>query len=312
MIKKTLRRVLPERTYRMLSQLKHGVVLFPARGLAGLIRAVPGRFPVTVKEDLDIVKKLDYGGCDIYLNIQSSIEYNTRLHSCDKEPETVGWIETFFQEGDTLYDIGSNVGVYSLVASKFYSGRLTVFAFEPAFPNFVQLCKNVLLNSCQGSIVPLQIGLSDKTRMDVFNYDNLVPGGALHALGDPIDYKGERFDPVFTVRVLAYRMDDLIQEFDLPVPSGIKLDVDGIELAVLRGAKQTLSNPLVKTIILEVDEEDDEADEIVGFLADRGLEFQAKHKCLVDVVTGPLSTVYNYIFHRPATCTCPSCESHRG
>lgn len=165
------------------------LIEFPDQALIFMIKALPDRDLLNIKEHLDIVKKMDYKRIDIFLNVDSHIEYNTRMYSCEKEPETINWIETFFKGGEILFDIGANVGVYSLVASKFYNGGILVYAFEPAFPNFVQLCKNILLNDCQESIIPLQIALSDKTAINIFNYNNVTPGGALHTLGKPLIIK---------------------------------------------------------------------------------------------------------------------------
>jgi hypothetical protein len=124
------------------------------RALLLMIKALPDRDLLNIKEHLNVVRKMDYKRLDIFLNIDSHIEYDTRLHSCEKEAETIDWIATFFKEGDIFFDIGANVGAYSLVASKFYNGKIMIYAFEPGFANFVQLCKNILLNGCQESHYP--------------------------------------------------------------------------------------------------------------------------------------------------------------
>jgi FkbM family methyltransferase len=68
-----------------------------------------------------------------------------------------------------------------------------------------------------------------------------------------IDYKGDRFDPVFKLRVLAFRLDDLVKHFRIPTPNQLKIDVDGIEIKVLKGAERTLCQPSVKSVILELE-----------------------------------------------------------
>jgi len=59
-----------------------------------------------------------------------------------KEPETIEWINNF-EKKDILFDIGANVGIYSLYASK---KKIRTVAFEPAFHNFKKLKKNIKLN----------------------------------------------------------------------------------------------------------------------------------------------------------------------
>jgi FkbM family methyltransferase len=220
---------------------------------------------------------MDYERRDIFLNVDSDFEYRVRLHSCKKEPDTVQWIETFFKEGDVFYDIGANVGAYSLVAAKCFEGKVKVYAFEPAFLNFTQLCKNVLLNGSQESVVPLPIALSDKTHIANFNYRNLIPGGAVHVLGEPVDTEGNVFTPVARQPVLSYRVDDLIKHFGVRIPNHIKIDVDGTEFAVLKGMDETLNDPSVRTILLEVNASSGNEGEITGFLAKKGFAVNSKH-----------------------------------
>jgi FkbM family methyltransferase len=266
--------------------------------LVSVIKRFPDKVLLRIRSGTRIVRKMDYQQHNIFLNIESEVENAIRLHSCEKEPETVEWIQTCFKEGDIFYDIGANVGAYSLVASKYFGGKIKVYAFEPGFATFPQLCKNIFLNDCQGSITPLQIALSDKTTIDVFNYNNLTPGGALHALGEPVDHKGDVFQPVFQQPVLSYRIDDLIEQFHIPVPDHIKIDVDGIELKILKGAEETLLNPSVNSLLLELEEGDEEANKIIEFLAYKGLKFHSKHRYVYGGDTGEFSRAYNYIFRR--------------
>ncbi len=257
-----------------------------------MLRRVPDTMLITLKSNIEIVKRMDYQRSEILLAVDSDLEYISRLHSCRKEPETVEWIERFLKENDVFYDVGANVGAYSLVAAKFFKGNVKVYAFEPAFTTFPKLCKNVLINKCQESIIPLQIALSDTTTIDIFNYHNLTPGGALHALGKPVDYKGDIFTPIFKQPVLSYRIDDLINQFNVPTPNHMKLDIDGNEFKVLKGAEKTLDSPLMKSILLEIEEGNTDISRIIEFLACKGIKFHSKHG------HGPSARIYNYIFQR--------------
>lgn len=296
-MKKILRKIFSEKQYKKLTIFNKKKIF--ASFILVITKILPDRFLLIIKANANSVKKMDYEHCDIFLNIDSAIEYDIRLNSCKKEPETVEWIETFFKEGDVFFDIGANVGAYSLVASKFFNGKIAVYAFEPAFPTFPQLCKNVLLNRCQGCIIPLQIALSDKTIIDNFNYLDLIPGGACHAFGEAIDYKGDVFKPIFKQPILSYRIDDLVKQFEIPIPNHIKIDVDGIEFSILKGADETLENPLVSSILLELEEGREEAKQIIVFLSRKGFEVHSKHQYVYDGGdTGPFSKMYNYIFKR--------------
>jgi hypothetical protein len=125
-----------------------------------------------------------------------------------------------------------------------------------------------------------------------------MPGGALHALGAAVDYKGDRFQPAVRQPVLAFCLDDLIKYFDLPFPTHLKLDVDGIELCILKGAGNTLGHDTLKSVLVEVVEGDDQSRKVVATLEEAGLKFHSKHKYVYGGDTGPSSRIYNYIFRR--------------
>ena len=226
--------------------------VLPKLAAACMRRLFSTRFLVVLRERLSVVIQLDYGPSEILLSADSLMELNGRRLSCAKEPETVRWIETYVKPGDVVYDVGANVGAYSLVIDRHTGGRATVYAFEPGVPTFGQLSKNVYLNSCQKRIIPLCVALSNCTELSAFHYTTLMPGAAGHALGTPVDYRGRAFGALSEQPVLSYRLDDLIGVFNLKPPSHIKLDVDGIEWEILQGADATLRRPELRTIWVEI------------------------------------------------------------
>lgn len=279
-VKKLLRAVLPKEQYESLARLRRR---FPRKDpvlrMKQMIeyQALSDPALIEIKNSINLTGKMDYARHDIYLHVDSMTEYETRLHSCRKEPDTVEWIEDFMKPGDIFYDVGANVGVYSLVAAKYFAGAVKVYAFEPAFLNFSQLCRNIFLNNCQEAVVPLLVALSDKTSIDDFNFHDLVTGGSLHTLGETVDHKGEVFTPVVTQRMLSYRLDDLIEQFKIPKPSHIKIDVDGIEKAVLQGAPNTLSSSSLRSVDVELAEGDGQR-EITELLIRKGFKLDSQHK----------------------------------
>ena len=268
-------------------------------GLARSARAIlPGKVMAILRENTSLVGKLDYGPHPIWLTIESTREYGARLHSCASEPETVQWIEGFVQEGDVLLDIGANIGAYSLVAAKATGGKATIYAFEPAFANYSQMCRNIHLNGCAKSIVPLPVVLSDRTELGSFNYNNLVAGGSLHAYGEPVDFKGDVFEPVFQHTSISYRLDDFIRQFQVPAPNHIKIDVDGIEGSILKGAPETLANPSLRSMLIEAEPQRPETQELLETMKDAGFYLQAKHEHTFTDLAGAQTRAYNYIFVR--------------
>jgi len=260
-----IRRVVPRSLRYVVASLRH----------AGGRQALWDRTLLHLKANLDLTRRMDYAGNDIFLHVDSTVESVTRLHSCAKEPHTIRWIEGF-APGDVFYDVGANVGAYSLVAAKRFAGSVAVYAFEPAFVNFSQLNRNILLNGCVKTITPFAVALSDRTAVLPFNYQDVTPGGSLHALGDARDHRGTRFAPSVSQAVLSFRLDDLVRQFAIPAPSHLKIDVDGIELSVLKGAGSLLADPTLRTVLVEAQEGAAET-RIVEHLRAHGLHRLATH-----------------------------------
>jgi FkbM family methyltransferase len=73
-------------------------------------------------------------------------------------------------------------------------------------------------------------------------------------LGESVDLLSSAFTPVAKHSVLAFRLDDLIDEFRIPPPTHIKLDVDGLEYRVIAGAQRTLASAVTCDVWVEVTE----------------------------------------------------------
>lgn len=282
-MKELFRKNLGQGRYERLARLKRLILhprFIPGTTVRWLVRhhAAP-RTMLDIKNNITLVERMDYEREEILLNVDSECEFSLRTNSCKKEPDTVNWIETFVKEGDVLYDIGANVGAYSLVAAKFFQGKVKIYAFEPAIFNFSQLCRNIQLNKAQGVIIPLAVALSDETCIGEFNYHNQIPGGSLHTFGKAVDHVGNVFEPEYVQPMISYRIDDLIGQFEVPVPNHIKIDVDGIELSVLKGAEKTLTNPSLRSVLVELEQGESERS-IAAFLNEKGFELHSKYNRL--------------------------------
>jgi FkbM family methyltransferase len=192
--------------------------------------------------------RLDYPDAEILLRVTSRSERN-RLRACAKEPFTIEWIERSIAEGDVLYDIGANIGAYSLVAAKKPGGGARVFAFEPSYANLAALCANIVLNDVADQIIPLPFALSNSDAIGVLALRALEAGSARHTLEDDVASN----TAMYRQPVMTFRLDELVDRFGLPQPNHIKLDVDGGELAVLDGAARILGSPTLQSVLVEID-----------------------------------------------------------
>ncbi|MGE3274309.1 MAG: FkbM family methyltransferase [Vicinamibacterales bacterium] len=214
-------------------------------------------------------ERLDFPDAEIRMRVTSKAE-RVRLRACAKEPWTVAWIRQF-RPDEVFYDIGANVGAYSLVAAANPAGGARVVAFEPSYPNVNALCANVVLNDLASRITPLPVALADANAASVLNLIGLAPGGARHTLG--AGAPGEA-PTVYPQPVLTFRLDDLVEQAALPLPNHIKLDVDGGEFAVLGGAARVLASPGLRSVLIEISTE--LSDAVTGALEGHGLHLQSR------------------------------------
>lgn len=212
------------------------------------------------------IQRLKYKPVEVHLHVESEFE-SRRLRACRKEPWTAAWIEDSLEPGDTLYDIGANVGPFALVAAKLGRPGVRVVAVEAGATSFASLCRNIVLNGVTDTVIPLPISLGERTELSVFNYSDLTAGAAIHSLAGDSPYV--EYEPVYRQPVLTFKLDDLLERFDLPRPAHVKLDTDGSELQILRGARNALSSS-IRSLMIEMEAGD--ADRIVALLGDADFE----------------------------------------
>lgn len=176
-------------------------------------------------------------------------EYRAETYE-SKEPDTLDWLDAEFGEDDKLFDIGANIGVYSLYAAKL-SPRAKVYAFEPEAQNFAHLCRNVFANGLT-NVVPCCAALSDAEAFAEFHVSELEAGTAHHALHGPAPERIGGPRSVFRQGTLSASLDALVGRFGLPAPSLMKIDVDGHEEAILAGAKVLLKDARLRSVLVEV------------------------------------------------------------
>lgn len=217
-----------------------------------IVHLWPRRGPVPEHIDHDVVP-VDYGRAAIRIRATSKIERRRRMTACAMEPWTVAWLEREVVPGDVVYDIGANVGVFSLIAAHLLTQRGRVVAFEPGYANYARLCENLLLNGEGALILPVPLPLSDESCIGSFRYRSLEPGQSRHRLELSPPELGIEGGEGLRHDVIIARLDGLIETFDLPAPTLVKIDVDGAELHVLRGAEATFRSPALRSALIEVD-----------------------------------------------------------
>lgn len=233
--------------------------------------------PVMMKalQSFDSTGKLDFDGADIVMDVKS-VSQLSRLRSCKKEPSTIQWLLRDVRDNDVFFDIGANIGAYSLVMAKGTNKNVTVYSFEPSPNTYAVLCKNVSLNQLGEKIFPLQMAVGTEVGIQKFFLSSSVAGAAEHSLGAPIDPYGNRFVPVDVQTVVSVPMDKLKELFNVPLPTHIKIDVDGIELQILENATSVLASDRLRHILVEVYESNADCPKIVALLDKYGFKLTGK------------------------------------
>ena len=187
-----------------------------------------------------------------------------------KEPGTVAWIEEF-SAGQTLVDVGANVGMYSLCAARFRG--VQVYAFEPESQNYAILNRNIHRNGLQDRVTAFCVALSDDTRYDALYLSEFIVGGSCHTFGERVNADGKPMLPAFRQGCFATTLDAMVDEGAVPLPDHIKIDVDGIEPKVIAGARRTLSDGKVKSVLIEINSKMEEHWEIIDLMLGLGFDY---------------------------------------
>lgn len=210
-----------------------------------------------------------------------------------KEPDTIEWINSFAAQ-DIFFDIGANVGIYSIYAA---CQGIRSYSFEPESQNYATLNRNIYLNALHEKVDAFNIALSDKTCFGQLHIKQFTIGGALNNFGESINYKKEKFNPGFKQGVASFRLDDLISNFQLPIPNHIKIDVDGLESAIIAGSLQLLRYPELKTILIELNTALQADMEIIGVLENYGFKLMSRYRA-PEYDHSEFKDIYNYIFKK--------------
>ena len=210
-----------------------------------------------------------------------------------KEPETLEWIDTF-KKKSVFWDIGANIGLYSCYAVK--RADCQVYAFEPSVFNLELLAKNINLNSLSEKIAIISFPLFDSLAVKPFYMTSDEWGGAQSNFGESVNYEGLPMSSIFKYNTPGMSIDQTVSLLNLEKPNYIKIDVDGIEHLILKGATNTLQN--VESLLIEVNDNFiKQASDVKKYLTEAG--FKLKHKKHSELISkSKYSSFYNEIWVR--------------
>jgi len=171
----------------------------------------------------------------------------------DYETETVLFVAKYLRPGDEVFDIGANIGYFTLLFSSFVGVTGKVHSFEPSRREFDHLCKNVANNYCTNVLLN-QLAVSNQNGYAMLNVLDDDQFGAFNSIVDITHQKVSNAPThVETTRVIT--IDTYTDLFNSTKPSLIKIDVEGLEKQVLEGMQILLSESCAPCLILEVCED---------------------------------------------------------
>jgi FkbM family methyltransferase len=201
----------------------------PARSSASRTREVDERY-----------RPYEFAGGLIYLDVDESPAMRRRAEG-SYEPEKVAALQRLLEPGMTFVDAGSNKGDFALIAARVMRDRGRVLAFEPSPDNCRWIRASVELNGYRS------IRLFELALYDTEGHGLLYLGqwSGWHSL-EPGDAPGE------SIEVETRTLDTVLAETGDPGVDVLKVDVEGAELQVLRGAERALAGPRLVAVFVEL------------------------------------------------------------
>ncbi|MCP5095346.1 MAG: FkbM family methyltransferase [Chloroflexi bacterium] len=191
--------------------------------------------------DVQIVSGI---GAGLYLNVHGS---NPAYALGINELPVQKWLASILEPGDVVYDVGANIGFFTLLAASLVGKAGKVYAFEPVPANAQATRHNVLLNR-MAQVEVVETAVSESSGHGELMLAHYSGGSSLAVAGPPPDFKG-------TLGVDLVSIDDCLFLKKFTPPALVKIDVEGAEINVLRGMVETMREH-EPTILYEIDDGD--------------------------------------------------------
>jgi len=187
-----------------------------------LFPSYPIIYPFTEKAKLIVKRGMSGATGNLYSGLHEYYDMSFLLH--------------FLRSGDFFVDVGANIGSYTILASAHTGARS--FSIEPVPSTFSHLMQNIYVNNMSNKVKALNVATGAEKGSVNFT--------TAYDAGNHVATKDEHN----TIEVPVETLDDILK--DHSVPTLIKIDVEGFETEVIKGASNTLSNPDLKAVIIEL------------------------------------------------------------
>lgn len=235
------------------------VLHHPGGGIPGLIRFLKWQTLTRVLRDPILVVPWIKGASLAIRRGEHGLTGN--LYCTLLEFDEMGFFLSTHQEGDTFIDVGANGGSYTVLASAARGSR--VLAFEPVPETYETLVRNVQVNEVQRLVTTHSEALAD--------YEGF---GTMRVPDSPTAFLSS--EDSTSTPLAATPVTTLDQQVALDGPTFLKIDVEGGELGVIRGAREVLSDPRLLAASVEIswsgDSLSDASTQVVDGMQEVGFE----------------------------------------
>jgi FkbM family methyltransferase len=179
-----------------------------------------------------------------YLNINSKSAFERSLYFRNGDLDTFKFIKNFLRPGMVFFDCGAHIGIFSILASISVGNTGKVYAFEPTPETYKRLNENISINGL-GNINTFPLALGEKASQS-FIYRLEASNEGMNSLAK----QGEKGEEIGVCSI--YSLDQILIEKNIPIPDLVKIDVEGSEFNLFKGAKQLLASENPPTMIVEL------------------------------------------------------------
>ena len=189
-----------------------------------------------------VVVKLAGTSAQFYVRTPEELRLLESAGGAGGEQRVLERLVAFLKPDDVVFDIGANVGLYTVFLARVVGDGGRAISFEPESRTYAHLLDNLKLNALT-NVRCFRKALGERSGRAKL-YSGEVIGGAslVHAHGG--DDPGEVVDIV--------EGDQLVLAEDLPLPRAVKIDVEGYEYAVIQGLRRTLADHACELVCCEV------------------------------------------------------------
>jgi len=197
------------------------------------------------------IKIKDYNGKErnIYFRADNLVTHFRSNLFYLKEREVQLFLDENLQINDIFFDVGANIGVFSIYAA--IKKNAKVYAFEPEYSNLNLLKENIIKNNLIDNIAPYSLAIGKDCRITNLHIADFTPGNAVSSISNSdLTKTNEGYNVVWKEGVMEITLDKIIKDLHIK-PKILKIDTDGNEKNVLLGSKDLILSDELRFIIIE-------------------------------------------------------------